>query len=89
MPLQVMQTGHNYSAREVKFERLGITPAIMAMVKRTEEETGVNISCDIEPVFEFVPDTTTIRLTRLKKNESIDASVFTISVPKGTKVIKG
>jgi outer membrane lipoprotein-sorting protein len=34
-------------------------------------------------------DTTTVILTRLKKNEKVDGSLFKINPPKGTKVVKG
>ena len=88
MPLQVMQTGHNYSPRPVKLERLGLTPGIMAMVRLMEEDTGVTINCDVEPIFEFVTDTTTLRLSNLRKNVVVEGSIFRIIIPKGTKVIK-
>jgi outer membrane lipoprotein-sorting protein len=88
MPLQVMDSGGRYSTRPVSMERLGLTPAVMAMVKRTEEETGVKINCEIDPIFEFVTDTTTVTLTSIRKNETVQGSIFKISVPNGTKVIK-
>ena len=34
-------------------------------------------------------DTTTILLTNIKKNVTLDTSVFRLSYPKGTKEIKG
>ena len=34
-------------------------------------------------------DTDTILLTKLKKNDSLNASIFKISLPPGTKIIKG
>ena len=33
--------------------------------------------------------TTTMVLTRVKKNQSVEGSVFKINPPKGTKVLKG
>ena len=34
-------------------------------------------------------DTTTVVLSKLEKNETINADVFTIKYPKGTKIVKG
>jgi outer membrane lipoprotein-sorting protein len=34
-------------------------------------------------------DTDSILLTKLKKNDSLNPSIFTVSLPRGTKIIKG
>lgn len=40
-------------------------------------------------VTETNKDTTTVLLSKMKKNESVNASIFKLNLPKGTKIVQG
>lgn len=91
MPRQVTSTGHHYHTRPGASGRFEMTAGVVEMLRQVEETYGIRVNCEVIPipVDEIFPDGDTFILNRIKKNEKVDASVFTIKPPKGTKVIKG
>jgi outer membrane lipoprotein-sorting protein len=86
MPLQGMETEYNRGGPEV--ETYDLPSGIAELLKKVEETYGIKVSCGDGPVRKVFRDTTTFVLNRIQKNEKVDAEIFTLKPPKGTKIIK-
>ena len=67
---------------------LKLTPKVATSYKWAEVWVDKNGFPVQTKIIEKNNDTTTVLLSNLEKNVTLNASVFEISVPKGTKVVK-
>lgn len=85
----VTYLGEETAAGSVKTWHLKLTPKTATSYKEADlwvDSNGMPVQAKI---LEKNNDTTTIQLTRIEKNATIPADVFSIKPPKGTKIIPG
>ncbi len=85
---QIKYLGQEKISNGVSAQHLEFTPKIAKYYKKVEfwvDNTGTPIQIKL---FENNNDTTTILFSNIEKNVTINANVFKINLPKGTRIIK-